>query len=234
MIKGNIFMTQKKLHEIILDIYTKAGINTFPIDCVKVAQALGIPLHKYSDLSKTKQINCFSLSDNAFKLYGEIYFNDKFPHKGRQRFTIMHEIGHIIFEHSGELQKNEDEADIFASNILAPRIMIHRYRCETSDQIHDIFGLSYDASNRALTDYRKWYENIAQTTHKPSEPERQLELLMNKRSNQDIDLEEDEDEEYEPTPEEMYADIQRALKAGLPIPPEYSSTYQMYRKIGLK
>lgn len=228
-------MTQKKLLETILDIYIKAEVNTFPIDCIKIAQTLKIPLHKYSELSKTKQINCFSLSDNAFKLYGEIFINDKFPHKGRQRFTIMHEIGHIIFEHSGELQENEDEADIFASNILAPRIMIHKYRCETSDQIHDLFGLSYDASNRALMDYRKWYENIAHTTHRPSELERQLELLFfpEKRECQKVEYEDDE-EECQPTPQEIYADIQRTLKAGLHLSPKYASLYRMYRKMGLK
>lgn len=227
-------MTQKKLLETILDIYIKAEVNTFPIDCIKIAQTLEIPLHKYSELSKTKQINCFSLSDNAFKLYGEIYINDQFPHKGRQRFTIMHEIGHIIFEHSGELQENEDEADIFASNILAPRIMIHKYRCETSDQIHDIFGLSYEASNRALMDYRKWYENIAQTTHRPSAPERQLELLIEKACQENTDYEDEVAEEYKPTPKEIYADIKRTLKAGLPLSPKYASLYRMYQKMGLK
>lgn len=228
-------MIQEKILNTILDIYIKAEIHTFPINCLKIVQALGIPLYKYSELTEIKQKKCFSLSDNAFKLYGEIYYNDKFPHKGRQRFTIMHEVAHIIFEHSGETQENEDEADAFASNILAPRIMIHKYRCDTADQIHDLFGLSYKASNKALVNYRKWYDNIVHTTRRPSEPERQLELLLEDKTYQNEDYYEDDDnEEYEPTLEEIYVDIQRALKAGLPIPPAYTGKYRMFRKMGLK
>ena len=41
-------------------------------------------------------------------------------------------------------------------------------------------------------------------------------------------------EEYEPTPEEIYADVKRALKSGLPVPPKYASAYRMYCKMGLK
>ena len=179
-------------------------------------------------MTETKRCACIKLSKDACIVKKILYYEDRNIVE-RIRFSIAHELGHIFL--NSEL---EDDADNFASHVLAPRIMIHRYRCETSDQIHDIFGLSYDASNRVLTDYRKWYENIAQTTHKPTEPERQLELLMDKRSYQDIDLEEDNDEEYKPTYEEIYADIQRALRAGLPIPSEYASAYRIFRKIGLK
>lgn len=221
-------MVLEKLYDNILCIYKKYNVLTFPINCFELAEKCGYKIIKYSDLTETKRCACIKLSKDACIVKKILYYEDRNIVE-RIRFSIAHELGHIFL--NSEL---EDDADNFASHVLAPRIMIHRYRCETSDQIHDIFGLSYDASNRALTDYRKWYENIAQTTHKPSEPERQLELLIDKRSYQDIDLEEDEDEEYKPTSEEIYANIQRALRAGLPIPSEYASTYQMYRKIGLK
>lgn len=221
-------MDLEKLYSHILCIYKKYNISAFPVDCFELAEKCGYKIIKYSDLTETKRAACISLSKDACIVKKILHYEDRNISE-RIRFSIAHELGHVFL--NSEL---EEDADIFASHFLAPRIMIHKYRCETADQIHDIFGLSYDASNRALMDYRKWYENIAQTTHKPSEPERQLELLMNKRSNQDIDLEEDDDEEYEPTPEEMYADIQRALKAGLPIPPEYASAYRMFHKIGIK
>jgi len=221
-------MDLEKLYSHILCIYKKYNISAFPVDCFELAEKCRYKIIKYSDLTETKRAACISLSKDACIVKKILHYEDRNISE-RIRFSIAHELGHVFL--NSEL---EEDADIFSSHFLAPRIMIHKYRCETADQIHDIFGLSYDASNRALIDYRKWYENIAQTTHKPSEPERQLELLMNKRSNQDIDLEEDEDEEYEPTPEEMYADIQRTLKAGLPLSPKHASLFRTYKKMGLK
>ena len=224
-------MDIEKLYDHILCIYKKYNISTFPINCLELAKKCGYKIIKYSELTETKRSACLSLSKDACIVKKILHYEDRNKSE-RIRFSIAHELGHVFL--NSEL---EEDADNFASHFLAPRIMIHKYRCETSDQIHEIFGLSYDASNRALMDYRKWHENIAQTTHKPSEPERQLESLISleKKDNTLIDYEEVEEEEiYKPTFEEKYAYIQRALKAGLPIPPEYASAYRMYRKMGLK
>ena len=43
----------------------------------------------------------------------------------RIRFSIMHELGHIMLGHSRECAYNEQQANFFASNILAPRMAIH-------------------------------------------------------------------------------------------------------------
>ena len=59
-------------------------------------------------------------------------------------------------------------------------------------------------------------------------------LLIEKACHENTDYEDEEAEEYKPTPKEIYADIQRTLKAGLPLSPKYASLYRMYRKMGLK
>jgi len=68
----------------------------------------------------------------------------------------MHELGHYLLGHTETSRENENEADYFASCILAPRIAIRKTLCRTADDIHDTFGLSYAASNRVLADYKKW------------------------------------------------------------------------------
>lgn len=221
-------MNTEKLYDLILSIYKKYDISTFPIDCFAFSEKCGYKIIKYSELTETKRAACLSLSKDACIVKRILHYEDRNISE-RIRFSIAHELGHIFLN-----TDSEDDADNFASHFLAPRIMIHKYRCETSDQIHDLFGLSYDASNRALMDYRKWYENIAHTTHKPLEPERQLELLIEKACHENTDYEDEEAEEYKPTPKEIYADIQRTLKAGLPLSPKYASLYRMYRKMGLK
>lgn len=171
-------LEQNQIIEKTLEVYKKCDVKSFPIDCIEIIKNLGIPLYKYSELSDSKIRRCLLVSNDAFTLQGVIFYNDNFPYKGRQRFSLMHEVGHIVLGHVGELQENEEEADVFASYILAPRIMIHKLKCQNADQIHDAFGLSYVASNRALISYKRWFQNICQTTREPSKPEIELEQIF--------------------------------------------------------
>lgn len=218
------------LYECIYNIYKKYNIKKFPIDCFELVEKCGYKIKEFSDLTVKKQKAFIELSEDACLIDDTLYYIEHSVY-GRIKFSIAHELGHIFLN-----TDSEDDADNFASHFLAPRILIHKYRCNTAEQIHEIFGLSYEASNRALMDYPNWYENIAQTTHKPSEAEMKIELLFDRGKYQDIDCndEGEEDEEYKPTPEEIYADVKRALKSGLPVPPTYASVYRMYRKMGLK
>ena len=95
-------------------------------------------------------------------------------HPQRIQFTIAHEFGHIFLK-----TDNEDACDDFASHFLAPRILIHKYGYQDAEQLHDAFGLSYKASNRALMSYKEWFRNISYSaTRKPTEPEQQLEHIF--------------------------------------------------------
>lgn len=172
-------MERRKIFRIILDVYETCEIKEFPIDCIDVIKKLKIPLYKYSELSAKKEKECYRVSDDAFKLKGKIYYNDSFPYICRQRFTLMHEVGHILLKHVGDTKENDDETNYFASHFLAPRILTHKYKCHDAIQIHDKFGLSYQASNRALMSYKEWFRNISySTTRKPTEPEQQLEHIF--------------------------------------------------------
>lgn len=172
-------MERREIFRTILEVYETCDIKEFPIDCIDVIKKLKIPLYKYSELSAKKEKECYRVSDDAFKLKGKIYYNDSFPYICRQRFTLMHEVGHILLKHVGDTKENDDETNYFASHFLAPRILIHKYKCHDAIQIHDKFGLSYQASNRALMSYKEWFRNISySTTRKPTEPEQQLEHIF--------------------------------------------------------
>lgn len=77
----------------ILEVYKTCGIDSFPVNSIEVIQTLGIPLFKYSELPSRKE--------------GSIYYNDTFPHLCRQRFTLMHEVGHILLDHAGDTMEND-------------------------------------------------------------------------------------------------------------------------------
>lgn len=68
----------------------------------------------------------------------------------RRRFTLAHELGHIILKHSLEERFEEKEADFFASQLLAPAPvleMLKEYGVPLdADTVADIFYISQSAA----------------------------------------------------------------------------------------
>lgn len=166
-------MDYQSLYDSILYAYTFFGIDSFPVDCFELVRKCGFRTVKYTDLSDKKRIACRTLSEDACLLDGTLFYEAK-AHSRRIQFTIAHEFGHVFLK-----TDNEDKADEFASHFLAPRILIHKYKCHDAIQIHDTFGLSYQASNRALMSYKEWFRSISYSaTRKPTEPELELEQIF--------------------------------------------------------
>lgn len=181
--------SQKKhnsLMEQILSVYKKCNIRALPVNCFSVIEKYGFRLYTYAQLKEQNEhlYNLVIAYSKDSITFGDIIIYNEKQAKRRIPFSIMHEFGHYILGHKDETPENEDEADEFASNILAPRILIHKYSCRDAIQIHDTFGLSYQASNRALMSYKKWFRNIScSATSKPTEPEQQLERIFFPESN---------------------------------------------------
>lgn len=154
-------MNNKQLLKAVLSVYKKCKIHDFPFDCFYILNQYNYKTIKYSKIKKESPDLyelCKYMTFDAFTHINgnSIVYNDN-KTKERINFTLMHELGHIVLEHSDEC--NEDDADTFAGMILAPNVMIHYYECQTADDIHDRFGISYAAANRALLRYRHWKNN---------------------------------------------------------------------------
>lgn len=140
----------------ILDIYKKSRLISFPIDCFDLLALLGICSKPYTELPIKKRDQCYRISEDAFTLKGVIFYNDLVLEQ-RMRFTLMHELGHIILGHTDQrFETQEQEANLFASNILAPRIVIHYSGCKNTADVAMKFHLSYAAADVAFDDYRRW------------------------------------------------------------------------------
>ena len=171
-------MDYKSLYECILHAYITLGIDTFPIDCFELVKRCRFRIVKYSDLSRRKKSACRMLSEDACLLEGTLFYEAK-AHPRRVQFTIAHEFGHVFLK-----TDDENYCDDFASHFLAPRILIHKYGYRDAEQLHDAFGLSYRAANRALLSYKEWFHDISYSaTRKPTEPEQQLEHIFFPESN---------------------------------------------------
>jgi len=89
--------------------------------------------------------------DNGKCIYECYYANRGNPF--RRRFTLAHELGHIILKHSMEEIWEEREADYFASQLLAPHPILQLLRennlC-TPEYVADMFCLSKSAATIAV------------------------------------------------------------------------------------
>jgi Zn-dependent peptidase ImmA (M78 family) len=98
-----------------------------------------------------------SYSEDALNYKDKICYNDKHPY-GRICFSLMHELGHILLHHSeNHTPKMEQDANTFASNMLAPRIAIHYAGCKNQTDVVKLFRLTNEAAQYAFDDYRRWY-----------------------------------------------------------------------------
>lgn len=80
-----------------------------------------------------------------------ILYNEDIISNERKRFTIAHEIGHIVLGHKKHSINNEKEADTFASQLLLPHCVLEQLvklgKSITETYLKDKFGLSNEAAH---------------------------------------------------------------------------------------
>lgn len=129
-------------------------IKELPTDVIEIANNANINVIKNSDISrlKTNQSGlCLLVNSDYFIIY------DDTQNRGRRRFTIAHELGHIFLGHllTGTKESRaavskrpiiEQDADLFASRLLSPTCVLWGLGLKMPAQISKFCGLSYTAS----------------------------------------------------------------------------------------
>lgn len=147
----------------VVELFSKLNVSKAPIDVFEIVKALGIKLVKYSEIQGASEQKmaiskdgfCFEFEVSENESYWVIAYNDKMPPK-RIRFTIMHEVGHIVLDHSEHSELAESEANYFAKYSLAPPPLIHKFDPEDYVEVADIFDISNECAMYALSSYNKW------------------------------------------------------------------------------
>lgn len=153
-------MYQNYILDKVVSVILDCGILSYPINCIEIIEHYDYKVFTYSQI---KQKNphiydlCRSYSEDAFHdgVNKIIVINDE-NCNGRIRFSLMHELGHIVCGHRGNEHNQEIEANYFASNILAPRIAIHYARCKSATEVSKIFCITHEAAKYAFEDYQRW------------------------------------------------------------------------------
>lgn len=137
-------MTREEIIDIIADLYDELEISDFGFDLVKIIKKLDINLVPYSCFGTSEQRILYNYDEDGFNLINplnnkiEIFYNDKIVPRRRIKFTLPHELGHIVLGHncSGgfETLQKKSEANLFAKEFYCPQaFMIHYHLCTKSD-----------------------------------------------------------------------------------------------------
>ncbi len=155
----------------------------FPIDVEKIAlKGKNIIFSSYkSYASKTgidvSELSCNGIFEDAMVINHTneikiILYNSDIQSKGRILWSKAHELGHIVLNHKQQGEKEEIEANTFASQLLLPQCLLKKLIQNnlniTSEYLVSKFGLSNAAADSCLrlvgnkleNDYDATYDDI--------------------------------------------------------------------------
>ena len=146
-------------------VLIECGISELPVFPSAICRHYGWKLADYK--TGEASIKLLGLSELSKKTdgfcavtarYTYIFFDSTLP-SGRRRFTIAHEIGHLILGHvgkgmatvenrepTGSERAEERQANQFAARLLAPACVLHEIGANTPEQIQKLCGLSLQAA----------------------------------------------------------------------------------------
>ena len=117
----------------------------YPIDIFDICKNLGIETEKANIRAlHGLSINCLGIR--------KIYYSRNLP-VNRQRFTVAHELGHLLLGHAGihfdqhqaSTPRLERQANQFAAELLVPKIALSRiWHQHSVIRLAKMFQVSYD------------------------------------------------------------------------------------------
>lgn len=148
-------------------IFEKYKIKCVPVSGFEIASKMKITLIAYSGLSRKKLRKAMKASPDGFFIeidgHEYIFYNDIDNNYERQNWTILHEIGHIVLDHTGHSEHEEDEADFFAKYAIAPPVLVHKMGAESPEDIYNFFDISNEAAIYAYKYYLSWKDRYKRT-----------------------------------------------------------------------
>lgn len=96
----------EEIKRVVVKMFADYGVSCVPISGFEIAKKMGVKVIPYSarpesvqQLMRKESLDGFSIEKEEGEWY--IFYNDDDEHDyGRVNNTIMHEIGHIVLDHS--------------------------------------------------------------------------------------------------------------------------------------
>ncbi len=151
----------------------QSNISAFPVDPVRLCKKNGVLVtgyEKFSVVSGTPVQELLAISQDGFCMrYQErpiIVYNHDVSSPGRKRWTVLHELSHILLGHIDQQHLNiyerrqdvrrwmEAEADILTKCLIAPLPVALVCHVRDEKELRSLFGLSAEAAQNLYRDYR--------------------------------------------------------------------------------
>lgn len=168
-----MYESYKKARDLSWEILLKADITSLPVDLSKVLKAVDVKAILYCDAFFDADSPRLRGSDGfVTKIGGKkaIYLNEEKGTTQRRRFTMAHEIGHIVLDHpitpiiyrNSEVDENQSpteiQANIFARDLLMPAGVLAKLHVTTVDEIMRICNVSYTSAQIRLERLTELYK----------------------------------------------------------------------------
>ena len=152
-----MYESYKKARDLSWEILLTADITSLPVDLNKVLKAVDVKAILYCDaFFDTDSPRLIGSDGFVTKIGGKkaIYLNEQKGTTQRRRFTLAHELGHIVLDHPitpiiyrnseiDEGQKPEEvQANVFARDLLMPAGVLAALHVTTVDEIIRICNVS--------------------------------------------------------------------------------------------
>ena len=148
------------IEKAVSDLYQELEIAESPIRPFDIAAQKGYVVKRFSELPYEQFIQLIKNERDGISYFDPelgafvICYDDTNP-SSRIRFTIMHEIGHIILEHKQESELARKMADYFAAYALVPTPLIAFYECEDYLDVASRFDISAESAYYCFERYDK-------------------------------------------------------------------------------
>lgn len=117
-------------------------IHSLPVRPVEIAK-------HYNIKCKKMQSNKLGCSAKIKTIFGKTYIlYNADDTRERQRYSIMHELGHYLLGHHNYNEDDEYQAERFAIDILAPACVLWGLNLHTAQEISDVCNISITSAQR--------------------------------------------------------------------------------------
>lgn len=150
-------MRYEKSRDLAWQILINQNISSLPVKISSICRSMGYVVTSYErghDIIMRMDLSDRTEDNDGFTANGIIFYNQQCTVQ-RIRFTVAHELGHILLHNGSGIYNREPadndnpiehEANIFASRLIMPACVLWALGVQTAEQISQICDVSMPAA----------------------------------------------------------------------------------------